>query len=77
MIHALFIQGGHPRVGAIDVIPFVPLQNIDMKACAELAQKFGRRFHDETGGRSISMRRPCSDRDDYVWKLSARANMKP
>ncbi len=42
-------KGGHPRVGAIDVIPFVPLQNIDMKACVELAQKFGRRFHDETG----------------------------
>jgi glutamate formiminotransferase len=42
-------QGGHPRVGAIDVIPFVPLKNIDMKACVELAHKFGRRFHDETG----------------------------
>jgi len=42
-------QGGHPRIGAVDVIPFVPLQNIDMKACVELAHGFGRRFHEETG----------------------------
>lgn len=42
-------QGGHPRIGAVDVIPFVPLQNIDMKACVELAQEFGARFHAETG----------------------------
>ncbi|TNF76180.1 MAG: glutamate formimidoyltransferase [Bacteroidetes bacterium] len=42
-------KGGHPRIGAIDVIPFVPLQNIDMKDCVTLAHNFGQRFHAETG----------------------------
>ena len=42
-------RGGHPRIGAIDVIPFVPLQNIDMDACVKLAHEFGHRFHEQTG----------------------------
>jgi glutamate formiminotransferase len=42
-------QGGHPRIGAVDVIPFVPLQNISMEECVELARRFGRRYHEETG----------------------------
>jgi glutamate formiminotransferase len=42
-------QGGHPRIGAIDVIPFIPLQNIEMNDCVELAHEFGRRFYDATG----------------------------
>ncbi len=42
-------QGSHPRIGAVDVIPFVPLQDINMEACVELARSFGRRYHKETG----------------------------
>jgi glutamate formiminotransferase len=33
----------------VDVIPFVPLQNISMEECVELARRFGRRYHEETG----------------------------
>ena len=42
-------QGGHPRIGAIDVIPFVPLRNVTLDDCVAIAHEFGRRFHDETG----------------------------
>jgi glutamate formiminotransferase len=42
-------EGGHPRIGAVDVIPFVPLRNITMEACVDLAHEFGRRYHQETG----------------------------
>ena len=42
-------QGGHPRIGAVDVIPFIPIQNIDMEACVKIAREFGKRFHKETG----------------------------
>jgi glutamate formiminotransferase len=42
-------QGGHPRVGAVDVIPFVPLRNITMEECVEVARRFGRRYHEDTG----------------------------
>jgi glutamate formiminotransferase len=42
-------QGGHPRMGAVDVIPFVPLRNITMERCVELAHDFGRRYYEVTG----------------------------
>jgi glutamate formiminotransferase len=42
-------RGGHPRIGAVDVIPFIPIQHMDMEACVQLARRFGKRFHEETG----------------------------
>lgn len=42
-------QGGHPRIGAVDVVPFVPLRGITMEECVKLAHEFGRRFNEETG----------------------------
>ncbi len=34
-------QGVHPRLGAVDVVPFVPLQGISMQACVARARRFG------------------------------------
>jgi glutamate formiminotransferase len=42
-------QGAHPRLGAVDVIPFVPLSHITMEECVKLAHDFGRRYYDRTG----------------------------
>lgn len=42
-------RGAHPRIGAVDVIPFVPLQNISMEMCVSMARKFGKRLYEETG----------------------------
>lgn len=42
-------SGAHPRMGAVDVIPFVPLLGTTMEECVELAHTFGHRFHEETG----------------------------
>lgn len=36
-------RGQHPRIGAADVIPFVPLRNISMEECIELARSLGAR----------------------------------
>ncbi len=36
--------GEHPRIGAVDVIPFVPLADTTMDDCVELARVFGRRL---------------------------------
>jgi glutamate formiminotransferase len=36
--------GEHPRIGAVDVIPFVPLGSTAMDDCVELARAFGRRI---------------------------------
>jgi glutamate formiminotransferase len=37
-------RGVHPRIGATDVIPFVPLGSTSMRLCVELAQRVGRRI---------------------------------
>jgi glutamate formiminotransferase len=41
--------GAHPRIGAVDVIPFTPIRNIAMDECVRLARDFGTRYHRETG----------------------------
>jgi len=41
--------GAHPRIGAVDVVPFVPLMGAAMPDCVSLAREFGRRFNRETG----------------------------
>jgi glutamate formiminotransferase/formiminotetrahydrofolate cyclodeaminase len=42
-------HGAHPRHGATDVCPFVPVRGVTMAECAELARKVGRRLGDELG----------------------------
>jgi glutamate formiminotransferase / formiminotetrahydrofolate cyclodeaminase len=36
-------RGAHPRIGAVDVVPFIPVANVTMDECAELARKLGER----------------------------------
>ncbi len=33
--------GGHPRMGAADVIPFMPVREVTMQDCVEIARRFG------------------------------------
>ncbi len=37
-------RGVHPRIGALDVLPFVPLENTSMEACVALAHEAGERI---------------------------------
>lgn len=37
-------QGEHPRMGATDVIPFVPIQEVSMEDCVKLAERLGERI---------------------------------
>lgn len=40
-------HGAHPRFGATDVCPFVPVEGITMEECAEIARKVGKRIGEE------------------------------
>ncbi len=40
-------KGAHPRMGALDVCPFIPVSEITMAECAALARAVGRRIGDE------------------------------
>ncbi len=42
-------QGGHPRVGAVDVVPFVPLADARMDDAVAAARSFGEEFNRRAG----------------------------
>ena len=42
-------HGAHPRHGATDVCPFVPVRGVTMEECVELARRVGRRIGEELG----------------------------
>ncbi|MEY2747424.1 MAG: hypothetical protein RL112_2466 [Planctomycetota bacterium] len=42
-------QGEHPRIGATDVVPFVPLEGSTMEECVQLAHALGARVGKELG----------------------------
>ena len=39
--------GEHPRMGAVDVIPFVPLKDVSSEECVELSRRLGQKLWDE------------------------------
>ncbi|XP_062435350.1 formimidoyltransferase-cyclodeaminase [Rhea pennata] len=41
--------GEHPRMGALDVCPFVPVMNVSMEECIACAYNFGQRLSTELG----------------------------
>jgi glutamate formiminotransferase / formiminotetrahydrofolate cyclodeaminase len=41
--------GEHPRIGATDVVPFVPLSGASMEECVEMAKRLGERVGSELG----------------------------
>ncbi len=40
-------RGEHPRLGATDVVPLVPIEGISLDECVELAQQLGARIGEE------------------------------
>ncbi|MGB4704428.1 MAG: glutamate formimidoyltransferase [Candidatus Saccharicenans sp.] len=42
-------RGAHPRIGATDVCPFVPVSGVTMEDCVRLANELGKRVGEELG----------------------------
>uniref|UniRef100_G3VL73 Formimidoyltransferase-cyclodeaminase n=1 Tax=Sarcophilus harrisii TaxID=9305 RepID=G3VL73_SARHA len=42
-------KGEHPRMGALDVCPFIPVKNVTMEECVLCAHAFGQRLAQELG----------------------------
>jgi glutamate formiminotransferase/formiminotetrahydrofolate cyclodeaminase len=40
-------KGAHPRIGAVDVVPFVPLKNVSYEECIEIANEVAKKVGDE------------------------------
>ena len=35
-------HGSHPRMGAVDVVPFIPIRDVETPEAVEIARRFGR-----------------------------------
>ena len=42
-------HGVHPRTGAVDVLPVIPISGISLEECADLARGLARRMYEELG----------------------------
>ncbi len=42
-------RGSHPRMGALDVLPFVPIRGVTMEECVEMARSAGREIAETLG----------------------------
>lgn len=42
-------KGAHPRMGAVDVIPFIPVKNVTMRDCIEISKRVGKIIGEELG----------------------------
>jgi len=40
-------KGEHPRLGAIDVVPFIPVKNVSTEECVKLSEEYGDRIAKE------------------------------
>ena len=40
-------QGAHPRIGAADVVPFIPIEGVTIEECVRLAEQLGERIWDK------------------------------
>lgn len=40
-------KGQHPRMGAVDVVPFIPILNVTMEECIQISKEFGREFAEQ------------------------------
>jgi glutamate formiminotransferase/formiminotetrahydrofolate cyclodeaminase len=49
LIDMRFHKGEHARMGALDVMPFIPISKVSTKDCIELSKKFGKRMAKELG----------------------------
>lgn len=63
--------GAHPRMGATDVCPFVPVSGVTMEDCAEIARKVGKRIGDELGI-GVYLYEEAATRPDFANLANAR-----
>ena len=69
-------QGEHPRMGATDVCPFVPVAGVTMEDCKAAAHELGRRIGEELGIPVTSMRRPRRRPSAGTWPIAAKASTR-
>ena len=47
MLLMVVLAGEHPRIGALDVCPFIPISNVTTEECVQCSREFGRRLGEQ------------------------------
>lgn len=69
-------RGAHPRFGATDVCPLVPVANISMKETVEYAHKLARRVGEELGIPVYCYEYAAREEKEKIWLTAVPENMK-
>lgn len=69
-------HGAHPRMGATDVCPFVPVSGITLEECAELSRQLAKRVAEELDIPVYCYERPLSVPNVRILPCAARVNMR-
>jgi glutamate formiminotransferase/formiminotetrahydrofolate cyclodeaminase len=69
-------RGAHPRMGATDVLPFVPVSGVTMAECAALARQVGARVGAELGIPVYLYEQAASAPSAAIWPTSAAASTR-
>ncbi|HZP91232.1 MAG TPA: glutamate formimidoyltransferase [Actinomycetota bacterium] len=64
-------RGGHPRMGAVDVIPFMPVRDVSMDECVELARSFARELAE-----TLNLPVYCYDRAAFTEERRSLAEVR-
>ena len=69
-------KGEHPRIGATDVVPFVPVSNVTMEECVELANKLGKKVGGELGIPVFLYEEAATKPQNQIWQTGEKENMR-
>lgn len=67
-------RGEHPRLGAVDVVPFIPIYGVEMKEAVKIAREFGKElgaqgipifFYEEAASRAERKELPSIRKGEY------------
>ena len=69
-------HGAHPRSGATDVLPLIPISGITLQECAELARKLAERIFVSLALLATAMRLPRMSLVARTWPYAAAVNTR-
>lgn len=69
-------QGQHPRMGAVDVVPFIPIRNVTMEEAVALSKEVGKEVANVTVFPSSYMKSLLLPLIGRIWLLSVKGSSK-
>src|SRR5580700_8713850 len=69
-------SGAHPRMGATDVVPFIPVEGVSIETASLSRRKSAAKFGSVIAYRCISTRPPRSVLSAATWKIFARVSSR-